>query len=90
VGADERSLAPLGLKVGERVRWRRRSGGHWHGGVVIGREADGSIAVRDAQGAWRSITVDRLEARVEGRRGAVHWEPLTVRAARPEQLDLWS
>lgn len=90
MGADERSLDPLGLKVGEPVRWRRRDGGHWRDGVVIGREADGSIAVRDAQGAWRSITVDRLEAQVQGRRGAVRWEPLAVRAARPEQLDLWA
>jgi hypothetical protein len=83
------SLATLGLRPGEPVRWQRRAGGNWHNGVVIRREADGSIAVRDAQGAWRSITVDRLEARSRGRRGAVHWEPLVRRASRPEQLDLW-
>jgi hypothetical protein len=89
VGADQRSLEPLGLKAGEPVRWRRRDGGHWHDGVVIGREADGSIAVRDAQGAWRSLPVDRLEARARGQRGAVHWVPLADRVSRPEQLGLW-
>jgi hypothetical protein len=89
VGADRRSLETLGLKPGEPVRWRRRAGGHWHDGVVIGREADGSIAVRDAQGAWRSITIDRLEARARGRRGAAHWVPLAERITRPEQLRIW-
>jgi hypothetical protein len=83
------SLESLGLRAGEPVRWQRRAGGNWHNGVVIRRENDGSVAVRDAQGAWRSITVDRLEARSRGRRGALRWEPLVRRAARPEQLGLW-
>lgn len=87
---DEQALAALGLRPGERVRWQRKPGGHWHEGVVIRREPDGSVAVRDADGAWRSIVVDRLEARMTGRRGSRGWEPLAERAARPAQLTLWS
>jgi hypothetical protein len=86
---DDGSLEALGLTPGEAVRWRRREGGHWHDGVVIRREDDGSVAVWDAQGAWRSIRVDRLEVQAEGRRGARRWEPVEDRASRPTQLRLW-
>jgi hypothetical protein len=89
-GSDERSLETLGLRPGARVRWQRKAGGHWHEGVVIRRELDGSVAVRDADGAWRSIVVDRLEAHREGRRGSRAWEPLADRAIRSAQLTLWS
>lgn len=89
VGDDVHSLETLGLSQGERVRWQRKVGGHWHEGVVIRREPDGSVAVRDADGAWRSILVDRLEARHRGRRGAMVWEPLVARAERSAQLSLW-
>lgn len=86
---DDGSLDAISLTPGETVRWRRRDGGHWQDGVVIRREADGSVAVRDGDGAWRSIRVERLEARAEGRRGALHWEPVQDRASRPTQLRLW-
>lgn len=89
-GDDEESLAELGIRPGERVRWQRRAGGHWQMGVVIRREADGSVAVHDADGAWRSIVAERLEVQRQGRRGPRAWEPLTDRAARSSQLSLWS
>jgi hypothetical protein len=88
VSSDEH-LAMLGLRPGERVRWRRGSSGHWLYGTVRGREHDGSIAVNeDGGGAARSISVERLDVQAEGPRGAVRWEPVTVRAARAEQLTL--
>jgi hypothetical protein len=89
VDAGDTSLDTLGLRPGEPVRWRRRDGAHWHEGTVIRREPDGSVAVRDADGAWRSIRVDRLEARTRTRRGTLRWEPIESRANRPTQLHLW-
>ena len=59
-------LEAVGLHEGEAVRWRRHDGGHWQAGTVIGLERDGSVAVRDGDGAWRSILPDRLEARRPG------------------------
>jgi len=89
-GADgEGALDEVGLSIGERVRWQRRSGGHWHEGVVIRREPDGSIAVHDEEGAWRSLPVDRLETRGRTRRGATRWQPVTTRAAHPHQMGLF-
>ncbi len=86
-GNDE--LEELGLRPGEKVRWQRKAGGHWQVGVVVRREADGSVAVNDADGAWRSIPVERLEARCGMRRGRILWEPLADRVDRPDQLSLW-
>ena len=83
------NLDELGLRAGERVRWRRRTGGHWSEGVVTGRERDGSIGVRDSQGRFRSFVIGRLEVRAVGRRGAARWEPLADRVQRTEQLDLF-
>jgi hypothetical protein len=83
-------LAALGLTPGDRVRWRDRPGGRWREGTVVERERDGSVGVRDRRGASRSLTVDRLEVRTRGPRGARTWEPLTVRAARTEQLPLFA
>lgn len=83
-------LAALGLTPGERVRWRDRPGGRWREGTVVERERDGSVGVRDGKGASRSLTVDRLEVRTRGPRGARTWEPLSVRAARTEQLPLFA
>jgi hypothetical protein len=87
--ADDPTLEPLGLVPGEAVRWRRRDKGHWQQGVVVRREPDGSVAVRDGEGAWRSILVDRLEARGPNHRGTLTWEPLADRIDRPTQLSLW-
>lgn len=83
-------LAALGLTAGERVRWRDRPGGRWREGTVVERERDGSVGVRDGKGASRAFTVDRLEVRTRGPRGARTWEPLAARAARTEQLPLFA
>ncbi len=53
------------------------------------RERDGSVGVRDDQGAARAIALDRLQVRITGPRGGSSWEPLTERAGRDEQLGIW-
>lgn len=85
--ADAR-LAAVGLRPGDRVRFRRRDGGRWHEGVVAQMERDGSVGLHDDKGAARAIPLDRLEVRTTGPRGAVAWEPGDARAARTEQLRL--
>lgn len=79
------TLADLGLRAGDAVRFRRGRG-NWQEGTVTGRERDGSVALQDRRGRSRAIPVGRLEVRTLGRRGAAAWEPLAERAARPEQL----
>jgi hypothetical protein len=82
-------LEILGLRSGERVRWRAAGGaGRWHSGMVTHRERDGSIAITDARGMARSLSVERLEVRCAGPRGGAGWEPLSDRASRTEQLQL--
>lgn len=81
-------LAAVGLRPGDRVRFRRRDGGRWHEGIVDRLERDGSVGLHDAKGAARAIPLDRLEVRTTGPRGAVGWEPGADRAARSEQLRL--
>ncbi|MGE3619709.1 MAG: hypothetical protein AB7L84_04520 [Acidimicrobiia bacterium] len=81
-------LVALGLRPGDRVRFRRRDGSRWQEGRVERRERDGSVGVRDERGAFRAIAVSRLEVRTAGPRGGVSWEPVGERAGRSEQLDL--
>jgi hypothetical protein len=56
---------------------------------VVGIERDGSVRLRDANGASRSIAVDRIEVPVTGPRGRTGWKPLGDHAADPRQLDLF-
>ena len=80
-------LSGLSLCIGDRVRFRRAVGQHWHEAVVEGKERDGSIALRDENGASRSIRVELIEVFVTSpRRG--RWVPVTDR--RWEQLALFS
>ncbi len=65
----ETALVAVGLRPGDRVRFRRREGGAWHEATVERRERDGSIGVRDARGAARALTLDRLQVRATGPRG---------------------
>lgn len=81
-------LEELGIRAGQRVRFRRQAGERWTEGVAIGVEKDASVGVRDPEGRFRAIQVARLEARVKGRRGE-RWEALADIAARIEQLRLF-
>ena len=83
---DASHLSGLALRVGDRVRFRRAAGQHWHEAVVEGLERDGSIALRDENGASRSIRVELIEVFVTSRRRA-RWVPVTDR--RWEQLALF-
>jgi len=88
VDAIASDLLQVGLAPGERVRFRRRSSGRWTPAVVERVERDGSIGLRDPKGAAVALTIDRIEVRSEGPRGAVLWEPLSDRLARNQQLRL--
>jgi hypothetical protein len=85
----ESALLELGLRPGDRVRFRRREGGTWQEARVERRERDGSVGVRDGRGAARAIPIARLEVRGTGPRGGVIWEPVAERAGRDEQLGMW-
>ena len=82
------ALLEVGLRPGDRVRFRRTEGGTWRQATVERRERDGSIGVRDEQGAARAIPLERLQVRATGPRGGIFWEPVAERADRDEQLGL--
>jgi hypothetical protein len=84
----ESALLAVGLRPGDRVRFRQREGGAWKEAKVERRERDGSVGVRDERGAARALPVDRLQVRTTGRRGGVVWERVADRAQRDEQLGL--
>jgi len=83
------ALLEVGLRPGDRVRFRRSDGGAWKEARVERRERDGSIGVRDDRGASRAIKVDRLQVRTTGPRGGATWEAVAERAERDEQLGMW-
>jgi len=83
------TIERLGLRAGEPVRFRRADRARWQDGIAVGLERDGSLSIRDANGASRAVPLDAVLVRVAGRRGGRHWEPLLDRAARTEQLDLF-
>ena len=85
----ESALLEVGLRPGDRVRFRRLDGGSWKEAKVERRERDGSIGVRDERGAARAIPLDRLQVRTTGPRGGATWKPVTERAGRSEQLGIW-
>jgi hypothetical protein len=82
------SLEQLGVRAGDRVRFRRRDSERWKEAVVERLEKDGSLGLRDAKGASRAIELDLIEVRSTGPRGGVVWEPVVERAARTEQMPL--
>ena len=85
----ESALLEVGLRPGDRVRFRRAEGGSWREAKVERRERDGSVGVRDERGAARALPVERLQVRSKGPRGGTTWEPVAERAARDEQLGIW-
>ncbi len=82
-------LRSLGLRRGDEIRFRRNPGDRWLPGKVMGREADGSIDLRDARGRSRAIPVDQIQVAERGPRGGRAWTPLVDVVARTEQLDLF-
>jgi hypothetical protein len=70
------------------VRFRRQANQRWREAVVVGRERDGSVGLRDGKGAARAIGVDQIEVRIVGPRGGNSWIALRDWAAREEQLRL--
>ena len=82
-------LLDLGLRPGAEIRFRRRDNERWLPGKVMGREADGSVDLRDARGRSRAIPVELIEVAERGPRGGKVWTPLTDVVARTEQLDLF-
>lgn len=85
----ESALLEVGLRPGDRVRFRRKEGGAWTEAKVERRERDGSVGVRDGRGAARALPLDRLQVRTTGPRGGITWEPVRLRAERDEQLGIW-
>jgi len=89
VAVVDLQLERLALRRGERIRFLRADRARWQDGTVTGVERDGSLAVRDSKGAFRSVPLEHVLVRAEGARGGRHWEPLLDRAARTEQLELF-
>jgi hypothetical protein len=87
-GRADTRLAELGIAPGDRVRFRRAEGERWKEAVVVRRERDGSIGLRDPKGAARAIPIELIEVRTLGPRGGIVWEALEERAARSEQMRL--
>jgi hypothetical protein len=83
------ALARLGLRRGEPVRFRRRDRGRWVVGRVEGIEADGSVTLRDPDGAARSLRPERLEIRRPGSRGRLRWRTVPEVVVTWEQLELF-
>jgi hypothetical protein len=82
-------LRRIGLHLGEPVRFRRQGAARWHVGRVAAVAADGSITLRDADGAARSMRPEVLEVRRPGPRGRQRWMPVADVAVTWEQLTLW-
>lgn len=70
-------LAEVGLEIGQLVRYLGGADKRFHDGVVLRRERDGSIGLRDERGRARAIAIDAIEVRVVGPRGGAQWIPLT-------------
>ena len=64
-------------EIGQIVRYRGPNDKRFHEGVVLRREKDGSVGLRDERGRARAIAVDAIEVRVLGPRGGEQWIPLT-------------
>lgn len=70
-------LAELGLEIGQLVRYRGAHDKRGSEGVVLRRERDGSVGLRDERGRARAIPVEAIEVRVVGPRGGEQWIALT-------------
>ena len=82
-------LGVVGLRAGERARFREAGRERWHDAVVVGIERDGSVALRDAKRAARSIPLERVEVLRRAGRGRPRWRNAAEVAVTWEQLALW-
>lgn len=85
----ERTLIAVGLHLGELIRFRRHDRGRWLIGKVARIEPDGSITLRDPDGAARSLRPERVQVRRPGSRGRLVWKTVSDVAVTWEQLDLF-
>lgn len=90
VHSSPASLARLGLRAGEPIRFRRNDRGRWIVGRVAGIAADGSINLRDPDGSARSLRPDRVEVTRPGSRGRLRWRPVSDVAITWEQLEMFT
>lgn len=70
-------LAEIGLEIGQIVRYQGGTDKRSHDGVVLRRESDGSVGLRDERGRARAIAIEAIEVRILGPRGGEQWIPLT-------------
>jgi hypothetical protein len=85
----ERTLNAVGLKLGEKIRFRRSERGRWVEGRVARMEPDGSITLHDPDGAARSLRPERVQVQRPGSRGRLAWKRVSDVAVTWEQLDLF-
>lgn len=85
----ERTLAAVGLRLGEPIRFRRHAGGRWCEGRVARMEVDGSITLHDPDGSARSLRPESLQVRRPGTRGRLTWRYVSDVAVTWEQLELF-
>lgn len=83
------SLARLGLRPGEPIRFRRNDKGRWIVGKVSGVAVDGSVTLHDPDGSARSLRPERVEIRRPGSRGRLRWRVVSDVAITWEQLELF-
>ena len=82
-------LRSIGLRQGERVRFKRQNRSRWALGYIASVGADGSILVHDANGVARSLRPEALEVERPNRRGRLTWRTVDQVATTWEQLDLF-
>lgn len=85
----ERTLNAVGLRLGEAIRFRRNEPGRWVEGRVVRMETDGSVTLRDPDGAARSLRPERVQVRRPGSRGRLVWKFVSDVAVTWEQLELF-
>ncbi|MCU1345470.1 MAG: hypothetical protein JWL70_1736 [Acidimicrobiia bacterium] len=71
-------LGPLGLEVGEAVRFAPSASGQnrLQPGTVRGSNKDGSLTISDTKGAARAIPPERVWRSAKTKRGRLTWVPL--------------
>ncbi len=85
----EQTLAAIGLRLGEPIRFRRHDGRRWQVGTVLRVEPDGSITFHDGDGAAHSQRPEAVQVRRPGTRGRLVWQTVSDVAITWQQLELF-